>query len=553
MQFFPYLNYFLIYAIFYIYFYFVGRSFHILENRLIFKSSSLPDKVIFTQSNYLYPIIGCAFVGNILILLNFFFGLENNFTYLLLFLMLIPNFLKIDQLRFNINFQKFINYFLIPGVLIVSTFNTGWHYDAGFYHLNHQHWLQQSNIIEGMVNIHWTFGMSSIYEYLSAILWFGDKFFLLHFLNLLFIQTFYIVLLGDILGDNKVLKNSSFFLLVFSLLDNFGIYGGRNGFLFIQGVTKQDTTVAILFLLISRAILIHLKDKNINFKDISLISFLTLFSVQIKLSSFPIALLLIYFYLVLMKNQKVKFKKLFNVNSITTIFASLWIIKQYLTTGCFIFPVNISCLNNFDWYLSGSTLEYELATRNWSYSLSLYDYKLFDWISGFISVEENYAILMNFSLSFIFLFFIKIVFFKKAFINNNLKITIFSFVLINIIYLVLYGPTPRYLMGIMLVIISILGFLVDEPKFKNLFNFAGITLVILSVTLLVRSTSYIAMFGDNASELFDPRPVARYVDRGNGWVGPDTGDQCWINLDCTMTKSDITIEQDGIFKKAIRN
>ena len=259
------------------------------------------------------------------------------------------------------------------------------------------------------------------------------------------------------------------------------VYGGRNGFLFIQGVTKQDTTVAILFLLISRSIFIYLKDKDLNFKDISLISFLTLFSLQIKLSSFPIALFLIYFYLVLMKEEKVKFKKLFNVNLITTIFGSLWIIKQYLTTGCFIFPVNFSCLNNFDWYLSGSTLEYELVTRNWSYSLSLYDYKLFDWISGFISVEENYAILINFSLSLIFLFIIKIIFFQKAFVNNSLKITIFSFILINIIYLVLYGPTPRYLMGVMLVIVSIFGFFVDEAKFKKLFSFASISLIILQL------------------------------------------------------------------------
>ena len=137
-------------------------------------------------------------------------------------------------------------------------------------------------------------------------------------------------------------------------------------------------------------------------------------------------------------------------------------------------------------------------------------------------MEENYAILINFSLSLIFLFIIKIIFFQKAFVNNSLKITIFSFILINIIYLVLYGPTPRYLMGVMLVIVSIFGFFVDEAKFKKLFSFASISLIILSVTFLVRSTSYIAIFGDNASELFDPRPIAKYVDRGNGWVGPDT-------------------------------
>ena len=184
-----------------------------MKNRIIFKSSSIPNKVILL--NQIILSNNWVYLSKYFNSINFFLGLENNLTYLLLVLLLIPNFLKIDKFSFNINFQKFINYFLIPGVLIVSTFNTGWHYDAGFYHLNHQHWLQQSNLIEGMVNIHWAFGMSSIYEYLSAILWFGNNFFLLHFLNLLFIQTFYVVLLGDVLGDNKVLKNSSFFTAVF--------------------------------------------------------------------------------------------------------------------------------------------------------------------------------------------------------------------------------------------------------------------------------------------------------------------------------------------------
>ena len=66
MQVIPYLNYFLIYVIFYIYFYFAGRSFQILENRIIFKSSSIPNKVILLIK---LPLSNnwCAFIGNILI------------------------------------------------------------------------------------------------------------------------------------------------------------------------------------------------------------------------------------------------------------------------------------------------------------------------------------------------------------------------------------------------------------------------------------------------------------------------------------------------------
>ena len=37
----------------------------------------------------------------------------------------------------------------------------------------------------------------------------------------------------------------------------------------------------------------------------------------------------------------------------------VWSIKSYLTTGCVIFPLSLSCINNFDWYLPNSTKAYE--------------------------------------------------------------------------------------------------------------------------------------------------------------------------------------------------
>ena len=36
-------------------------------------------------------------------------------------------------------------------------------------------------------------------------------------------------------------------LLIFSLLDNFGYGGGRNGFLYFQGLGKQDVSLGILY------------------------------------------------------------------------------------------------------------------------------------------------------------------------------------------------------------------------------------------------------------------------------------------------------------------
>ena len=74
----------------------------------------------------------------------------------------------------------------------------------------------------------------------------------------------------------------------------------------------------------------------------------------------------------------------------------------------------------------------------------------------------------------------------------------------------------------------------------------------LSVVLLIRSTSYMAMINQDSSQLFDPRPIAEYVFQENGWLKPDIGDQCWINIECTMSTHEIDIVNDG-FKTAYRN
>ena len=108
-------------------------------------------------------------------------------------MLLIPNFLSINfDFLSNLKFYNVILYIVIPAVLITSSYDTSWHYDAGYYHLNHQNWLRESNMILGTVNIFWAFGMSSVYEYISAILWIDKSFILIHFLTLIFIQTLYI-------------------------------------------------------------------------------------------------------------------------------------------------------------------------------------------------------------------------------------------------------------------------------------------------------------------------------------------------------------------------
>ena len=88
------------------------------------------------------------------------------------------------------------------------------------------------------------------------MLWSNNSLIYLHFLNLIFLQFLFSFIFYHLFNStNKNFKFTSIFLVLFSIFDNFGIAGGRNGFVYIQEIGKQDTTVAILFCITSILIL----------------------------------------------------------------------------------------------------------------------------------------------------------------------------------------------------------------------------------------------------------------------------------------------------------
>ena len=145
-----YLNYLFIY----IYLYFAGRSLILILLKLFLNNSKLPKMILETKTNIFYPILGTLFVGNLLILCNFFIPLKNNLTMFLLFLLLLPNIFEINlkiNLKKKISIDNFFYFVLIPGVLLISSSDINFHYDAAYYHLNNQNWLRESNLIIGFV------------------------------------------------------------------------------------------------------------------------------------------------------------------------------------------------------------------------------------------------------------------------------------------------------------------------------------------------------------------------------------------------------------------
>jgi hypothetical protein len=106
-------------------------------------------------------------------------------------------------------------------------------------------------------------------------------------------------------------------------------------------------------------------------------------------------------------------------------------------------------------------------------------------------------------------------------------------------------------MGFLMFTIASMSFFIEDMKFK-INNKYFYILYLFSIILLVRGTSYQSFLSGEEIGLFDPVPIALYQDIGNDWVIPDEGDQCWINLKCTMEKQPAVIVEGSFFKTAYK-
>jgi len=556
------------YALFYIFLLLLGRSFVLLIQKSMYKTTIIPNKILSIKSNIIFPVIGIIFLGNLLIILNFFIPLKSGLIFLFLIPFILLNFLNLEIKNFHIktiNLDNFLFYVVIPSLLIISSSTTNFHYDAGYYHLNHQNWLRESNLIFGMVNIFWPFGMSSVNEYISSFFWFDSSFILLHFLTLYFIHFLFIFISYNILKNENInLKAASFFLLIYSLLDNFGLSGGRNGFPYIQGVGKQDIAVGVLFCFVSLVILNFIKQKNIDMLDFSLLTLIAFFIFELKVSGVIVFFLYFVFCYFLHKNNILKISNILYAQIPTILFGLPWTLKSYLTTGCIIFPLNLTCINSFDWYLPGSTKAYEeISTVS---SLAYMEYfkeeglTFLNWFNDFFlsSVYPDLALFyrsvyINFLFCLLIIYIIKLLFFEKEKPSSFFNLIISIYLISSFLYLLFFGPIPRYAMGTMLTFVAILGYYSKKEKIK-INKYVAYFLIFVSVGMVPRANSYIEFIFNHTIAVSDPRLETLYeeVQIHENWVQPHKGDRCWINLKCTMHRENIIISEESFFKVAYR-
>ena len=530
-----FLKFFILYSLFYL----TGRAFVIaFYKQEINVSKNVFFKISDIKAEFFFPIIGLFVIGNIAFIFNFFLPLNNIYP-ILIFIIFINMMNLMKKFQF-FEIKNFLQSTWVFPVLISTSFLISFSYDAGLYHLNNQLWLRESNIVFGFSNIYGPFGVSSLFEYVSALLWFDKSFILLHFLNIFFIGTFYQFLTYNLTIQTKpFLKNSSFILLIFSILDNFGVDGGRNGFLYVQSVGNLDVSLAVLYLITSTLIFNSLINGDFLNTDLKTFLVLSLLLFQLKVSSVPIFIfLVIYFYNF---SRKKGLRSSIKNSYFAIILGFLWIIKSVLHSGCIVFPFLPSCLSSLELVDSN----YLKATSEVSIAFSksyIIGENFLIWFNQYIDIPINRTVFYNFLLSFLVILIVNAKNLKK-FSNTEVYRYLFIFVFGNILFYLSFGPDVRYIIGFQLFLIGSLGVHIKDTLIKNK---KILFLLIASSLLLVPRISNYKIENFKMNVLVETPDYTN--DIFNDRTRPSEGDQCWIDIKCSANKLEYNIEQRLYYK-----
>lgn len=523
----------------------IGRGSAVLIKKIMKNKINLDTiKILNLNLLFIYPLLGLFIIGNISLIGNFLIPIDSIiFKILFLFLIFMNTFEKINVK----NTKLFItNTICIPLLLFLSIYSINFAQDAGLYQLNSQFWIKSSRTVIGISNLHSRYGYSSISEFIGANFWMENNFILLHFVSLIFITFFFTFLINNIfLYENNFLKYTSLSIILMGILDNFGFGGGRNGFIDIDAVMKQDTAFAVLFFFGSIFIINQVINEEFNPLNILYASLIILFSIQLRIFGFVMLFIFLY-YLVQSFLNGVKLVNIFMYLSPAIFLFTIWTIKNIMTSGCMIYPVEVSCIDSLSWYEYGlASLESnDLNTFHMAYNLGD-DISL--WFKNWSMKDTNINPIKNFSLTFMFLILFKRVYFKKVARKRykKKKVASSSYIIFCFLIWMLSAPSTRFAIGLFLITVCLI--FIDIENYKNRFVIPNILyktsvalIIFISIFTLNRLESYQNFFSDPFRNIELASNEIKYVSNLSGWgVTPINGSSCWINLYCLPKEKNI--------------
>lgn len=350
--------------------------------------------------------------------------------------------------------------------------------DANMYHHPYISYLKSEKIIIGISNIQFRFGHISFLQYVQSIL--SNN--LLHEISLASINIIFYIVFIFTFGKNIFLSKKFSYSFLYAIL--------FSSFLLIKYARYREYGNDLIPLLFGGYFLYVLLDKienKKNFLKFSINSTLILSSLLLAHKVSYILVFMILLSSITSKNFNLK-KLRFNYKK-KYIFAGLiillpWLIKNYLTTSCLIYPLVFTCFKNSFFQLYGLATPENAAwlTEIWSKSfLNHPDYpniylkeyaSNFNWVNTWLNSHFIKIIEIISPLMLIFLLVtLSLISRKNGFRDNfyskhNHKFFLKIFFLILIGLIIWFIKAPVYRFGAFYIItILILAFLIFVNKF----------------------------------------------------------------------------------------
>jgi len=522
----------LLFIFFYFLCFYIGRGIVIIFEFLL-KKEFLEYKIFEIPLYVFYPIIYLFFVGNVVVISNFFTKGINIIVFIISTVPLVFNLFQKRNWNKQFNIMSFTTLFILG----LSSNTITFHQDAASYHLSHQQFIRTEKIVLGMANLHVRYGFSSMSEYVNSFFWLNNNFLIVHFVNLIFISTFYLFFIWIICNSkNFYYRLTTLTICLYGILDNFGIEGGKNGYFDIDSIGKQDGAFAILFFFsnffIIKQIISPEQYRNENLLFILL--FLT-FAIQYRIFGF---LSLVGVSIIVFQNLK---KINFKVFLFPLILGIVWTFKNYLTTSCLIFPVAISCLPSLwsDKYLAISQNE-ELRFFHKAYNIN--SESLFDWYFKWSDRYLNYYISINLLISFLLIILFIHIFFKFSKKNNTVKLLTFLYVLFLLLAWMLSAPSIRFGSGIFVLLVCSYSLFFSDLRFSKLDKFFNQKPMLLFLIFLTVISTPLFDNYKNIKSNIEPKKIEPmyliYEKNLDNWgeqvknIDGQDVEFCWINKNC---------------------
>ena len=432
--------------------------------------------------------------------INFFIPIYSTLS---LFLLVLGVCLFINFLinNFKILKKDFIILTLVFIFLTIFILNAKNHDDFPYYHFPYINIITQLENVFGLGNFNHGFRTPSSIFYLSSVLNLpGTDYNLIHLSPVFFLGFANFIFLKKI---NLNLKNKENFSIILLSLMSLALI---NIFFYRMAEHGTDRSAQIIILLIFIEIIEYINKKNLNEEQLN--KLIILITLAVSLKAFYLIYIILFFPLFIFQQNKKNFlKKLIysKLFFICSLFFFILITINFINTGCFVYPLAMTCNENLVWSISLGEVNYMNEWYQlWSKGGASPNYVVenradyisnFNWLSNWIDVYFFNKV-TDFVLGLIFLTIIIFILFFKKNLNfesfANRKIIILYSILILLFLEWFYNhPALRYggyHLIALLIFIPLALFLDSKVKFDK-----SLTLkinVFLLIILLVFSARH---------------------------------------------------------------